>query len=574
MEIISEEGAKICFILQPDKTKAFWPTQIASTLKPLTDQFKLDLRPTSAGIKILGVPLGSDAFVQMFVLNKFNEIDESIKLATSINDGRAAHNIHRVTASACRMTHLLRLVPPSEAIRFWTDFDNRQSTWFEKMCNVPRSDAARTQARLPRALAGLGLYSATDIAPCAYIGSVIDSASVRSDGRDHSPRIGEILTSMEPMIENLQPYLSPSVGAALPPSDPHLLAELPASTQKILSQAVFAKRFKEVAREDDFKARFDERDKARNTGAPISETEWEILSSRRRILAIMRPGANTFLGARPMDEPFCTKELWSIIMRMYLGCCVYDDSASPALARCGHCGLNLLDRRGIHATTVCPTGWGRVARHDRLASIFLRWLASPAGLAFQGKYFQGEAKGLLFGTASRPADALVFPPIPTPGERADLPTAIDFVVSGAFSAGCSSSRKAARKAAASSDAIVNTAAAAKWGGYRRKVSQAWGAAHPNVPLPGSHPSSPMPAGGLEEITGIKFRPAVFDSFGGCSDDTGKLIMDYAKRVASRQGKTAKNIFNRVYGRFSYCIWSFNAQSIILRRPNVVWPPTS
>ena len=146
------------------------------------------------------------------------------------------------------------------------------------------------------------------------------------------------------------------------------------------------------------------------------------------------------------------------------------------------------------------------------------------------------------------------------------------MVTGAFSSECPSSRKAARQAAASADAIVNTGSKGKWGAYHRKVAHAWRTAHPTSPLPGSHPSHPMPAGGLEEVTGLKFRPAVFDVFGGCSEDTVQLFMDYARRVACRQGKTAKHVFNRVYSRFSYCIWSLNAQAIILRRPNVVWPP--
>ena len=82
----------------------------------------------------------------------------------------------------------------------------------------------------------------------------------------------------------------------------------------------------------------------------------------------------------------------------------------------------------------------------------------------------------------------------------------------------------------------------------------------------------MPDEGLEGITGLKFRPAVFDTFGGCSEDTAQLFKEYAKREACRQGKTTSYVFNRVYSRFSYCIWSFNAQAIILRRPNSVWPP--
>jgi len=83
-------------------------------------------------------------------------------------------------------------------------------------------------------------------------------------------------------------------------------------------------------------------------------------------------------------------------MRIYLGCYVYDDSSTPTWLRWGCCDELFLDKLGIHAITACSTGRGRVARHDRQATIFLKWLASPAGLAYQGKYGGGEAEGLLF----------------------------------------------------------------------------------------------------------------------------------------------------------------------------------
>ena len=73
--------------------------------------------------------------------------------------------------------------------------------------------------------------------------------------------------------------------------------------------------------------------------------------------------------------------MWSMMMRMYLGCYVYDDSAAPTWLRCGCCDELVLDKLGIHAVTTCFTGWGRNARHDRQAIIFLKWLAAPAGLA-------------------------------------------------------------------------------------------------------------------------------------------------------------------------------------------------
>ena len=133
LDIIAEYGARISFILQPSKTKAFWPTHNILLLKPLTKAYDLDLRPPSNGFKILGVPLRSPAFVANFIRKKMDAIDASLALAATIPDARIGHNIHRVTASACRMTHLLRLTPPAEAMALWRDFYGRQSAWFERI---------------------------------------------------------------------------------------------------------------------------------------------------------------------------------------------------------------------------------------------------------------------------------------------------------------------------------------------------------------------------------------------------------------------------------------------------------
>ena len=51
------------------------------------------------------------------------------------------------------------------------------------------------------------------------------------------------------------------------------------------------------------------------------------------------------------------------------------------------------------------------------------------------------------------------------------------------------------------------------------------------PATGIAPEPPDAPGGLETVTGLKFRPAVFDVYGGCSEDTAQLFMDYAERVA-------------------------------------------
>lgn len=133
-------------------------------------------------IKALGLPPRTQDFVRDFILAKFKNIGDAIDLAGTIKDSRVAHNIHRVTASSCRATHLLRLIPPADFGMLRSEFYQRQYKWFETMDGVPRGPAARLQSRLPRTLAGLGLYSAADISSCAYAGSVIDSATMRAEG--------------------------------------------------------------------------------------------------------------------------------------------------------------------------------------------------------------------------------------------------------------------------------------------------------------------------------------------------------------------------------------------------------
>lgn len=54
---------------------------------------------------------------------------------------------------------------------------------------------------------------------------------------------------------------------------------------------------------------------------------------------------------------------------------------------------------------------------------------------------------------------------------------------------------------------------------------------PNVPCPGSNSDAPLPAGGVEEVTGFQFIRAIFDTFGGCFGGTAGLFMSYTKRVA-------------------------------------------
>lgn len=107
------------------------------------------------------------------------------------------------------------------------------------MSDIPKQASVRAQMRLPFLYAGLGMYSAAYLSSCAYVGSLIDTADLRSDGRKKSPLKHEVLDWADPILQILLPYLEP-----LPASVPLttlLLEESPESLQHELSQAFFRK---------------------------------------------------------------------------------------------------------------------------------------------------------------------------------------------------------------------------------------------------------------------------------------------------------------------------------------------
>lgn len=169
LDVITEQVAAIKFILNPSKTKAYWSNKNPLLLSLLSNSYELDLRQTSDGAKVLNVPFGSQTFVFNFIRNIMDAVGKAHALAVMIRDGRIAHNTHRVTASACSMTHLIRLIPTADVMTQLLVFEDRQSSRFERICNITRPAAARHQARLPRALVDHRLYGTKNISPFVYV---------------------------------------------------------------------------------------------------------------------------------------------------------------------------------------------------------------------------------------------------------------------------------------------------------------------------------------------------------------------------------------------------------------------
>lgn len=197
LDIFAEYGACSIFILNLTMTKGLQTTQDPFLISPLTKSYVLGMHLTSERVTILGFPLGSPAFVSSFIRQTMDAIDASLNLTATIPDGCIGHNIDRITALSFRMTHLLRLIPPTDVMNLW------QSAWLERICIVPRSAAARRQELLPRSLSCVGLFSEVDIAPCAYIGSLFQSAGLRAVELLRAPTTVSIFAIAKPLIETL-----------------------------------------------------------------------------------------------------------------------------------------------------------------------------------------------------------------------------------------------------------------------------------------------------------------------------------------------------------------------------------
>lgn len=61
---------------------------------------------------------------------------------------------------------------------------------------------------------------------------------------------------------------------------------------------------------------------------------------------------------------------------------------------------------------------------------------------------------------------------------------------------------------------------------------------------------PMPPCGLVEVMGFNFNPEIFDTFGGCSEETAALITEYPKQFAAREGRKPKGVLTEFTGNLA------------------------
>ena len=131
----------------------------------------LQLVPFSSGLTILGSPVGAPHSILHFLHSKLLSMRDMLSSLTSLQHPQAALILLRASLGVCRITHLLRSIPPSSLGPFISDLSALLHTTLEAVLSFPLDERAWAQASLPLSLGGLGVTDPRAIAHAAYLPS-------------------------------------------------------------------------------------------------------------------------------------------------------------------------------------------------------------------------------------------------------------------------------------------------------------------------------------------------------------------------------------------------------------------
>ena len=137
------------------------------------------------GVKVLGSPIGTQAFIQSFTDRRLEEERRLWNAIPSVPDLQCAWQL-LLQCAGPRCHHVLRTVPPSQSARYAAGHDEGMfQTMTALLGALPGSQeqiaTARDITTLPMRLGGLGLRSAARTGPGAYWASWADALPMLHD---------------------------------------------------------------------------------------------------------------------------------------------------------------------------------------------------------------------------------------------------------------------------------------------------------------------------------------------------------------------------------------------------------
>ena len=107
----------------------------------------------------LKVPIGSNEFVAKWLTNKLIRLKNIIRSISQMPYKHEAYSLLRSCAAECRVTYLMRILPPRQIRDFMQSFDKVLREGFKDILGCSLSDRWRKLAQLPPKFGGMSMRS-------------------------------------------------------------------------------------------------------------------------------------------------------------------------------------------------------------------------------------------------------------------------------------------------------------------------------------------------------------------------------------------------------------------------------
>ena len=120
-----------------------------------------------SGIKVLGVPIGDTAFIEAELALILAKVQHYCVKICRLDHPQAGLLLLRKCNGVCRVAHALKVLAPQVVDQFLQDVDATMMDAVQKLAGLPLSETGMTQVQLPVRMGGLGVPTATSLAPVA-----------------------------------------------------------------------------------------------------------------------------------------------------------------------------------------------------------------------------------------------------------------------------------------------------------------------------------------------------------------------------------------------------------------------
>ena len=344
VDVLEKEGPSKGLFLNKEKSSVWVGQLFSGQADPLGRGIP---RADPGGINLLGAPIGSNNFVQSSVNERISKVESAIitRLST-LSNPQIQLALLRSCLSLPKLMYTLRTARPAVLEDAYRRFDAIQRAALDDILDSSLTDSAWTQATLPVSMGGLGLRSAYEHSPAAYLSSLVQTKEI-VDSLLGDFAFRQDLDASLSLFRSSVTSLPPSSIASLDPANGDF-------SQKHLSYLIDSDILTYQLK--DAQAKGDSRTSA-------------------RLLSLGLPQAGAFLNAIPNPNFGLSliPENFRISICYRLGLPVY---SFPH--QCPACGKDS-DIFGDH-TIVCATEYERIHRHDVIRDA-IHEAAKHAGLS-------------------------------------------------------------------------------------------------------------------------------------------------------------------------------------------------